>query len=87
MEVPLQSVSWLLQLDVIQLLTPVRLHLKVGSNAVVLRHGATVVDDATLVRALVWRFDAGEAELVGDVAASHFYHLERKTILFSLTKS
>lgn len=53
MEVPLQSVSWLLQLDVIQLLTPVRLHLKVGSNAVVLRHGATVVDDATLVRALV----------------------------------
>lgn len=73
--VPLWPVPWLLQLDVIRPLTALRHHLEVGSNTVVLRHRAAEVNDTTLIRALIWWLDARETELVGDVAADHFYHL------------
>lgn len=73
--VSLWWVSWLLQLVVMRFLTAFRLHLEVGANTVVLRHGAAEINDTTLVHALVWRLDAGETELVGDVASSHFDNL------------
>lgn len=51
---PLRPVCWLLQPDAVQPPTPgVRLHVEVGGDPVVLRHGAAEVDDTTLVRALV----------------------------------
>lgn len=40
------------------------------------RPSVAEVDDAALVRALVRRLHAGQTQLVGDVAASHFHHLE-----------
>lgn len=64
-------------------LASLSLHLEVGPHAVVLCHGAAEVDDAALVRALVRRLDAGEAELVRDVAAGHFHHLWRERHCFS----
>lgn len=73
--VPLRPVPRFLQLDVIRPLSLLRLHLEVGSDTVVLRHRAAEINDTTLVRALVWRLDAGQAQLVGDVAAGHFHHL------------
>lgn len=73
-------VPWLLQPDVAQPLTILRLHLEVGAHTVVLGHGAAEVNDTTLVCALVWWLDTGETELVGDVATSHFDHLMRTYI-------
>lgn len=67
----------LLLFDPAWLLTAVRFHLEVSTNAVVLRQAAAVVDDPTLIRTLVWWLDAGEAELVWDVASSHFDHLKK----------
>lgn len=58
-------------------LTAVRFHLEVSTNAVVLRHTAAVVNDPTLICTLVWWLNTGEAELVWDVASSHFDYLKR----------
>lgn len=76
-----------MQLDVIRPLTPLRLHLEVGANTVVLRHSAAEVNDTTLISALIWRLDARETELVGDVAADHFYHLMGQKMVHSYLKS
>lgn len=65
-----------LQTNDVQLVTSLRLHVEVRADTVVLHHGAAVVDDTTFVRALVWRPDTGQTELVGDVAAGHFYNLK-----------
>jgi len=56
---------------------PLGRHLQAGVRAVppLPRHAAAEVDDAALVRALVRRRDAGEPQLVGDVAAGDFHHL------------
>lgn len=70
------AAGWSLQL--LRLRAALRLHLEEGPDAVLLRHGAAEVDDAALVRALVWRFDTWEAELVGDVAAGHFHYLMQR---------
>lgn len=51
-------------------------HLQVGAHAVVPRPGVAEVDDAAFVRALIRWLHAGQAQLVGDVAAGHFHHLE-----------
>ena len=72
---PMWPLPFLLPLDLFRPLTAPRLHSEEGANTVLLRHRAAEVDDSTLVRALVWRLDTGETELVGDVAAGHFYHL------------
>lgn len=51
------------------------LHVQVSPNVMALGHRAAEVDDATLVRALVRRLDAGQAQPVWNVAAGHFHHL------------
>lgn len=52
---PLRPAPWLLRLGVFRprALASLGLHLQVGTNAMVLRHSAAEVNDATLVRALV----------------------------------
>lgn len=78
LKVPLWPELCLLLFDPTWPHTAATFHLEVSTNAVVLRHAAAVVDDPTLIRTLVWRFDTGEAKLVWDVASSYFDHLKKK---------